>query len=140
MPLTPLEIGADWRLEDWTKARDVLNEEIHVDLLSRSSLLGSCHLLLPNPIYSHSSLQVNDDHDVMTVDLTPFPGRNNGDLEFVVWNRRPWGATSVVRAKLVANSTTIPIPEGIEEQMRTKVDSGDELRHAGVDVGASDHR
>ncbi|MCC6336081.1 MAG: hypothetical protein IT380_19095 [Myxococcales bacterium] len=51
IPHVPVDVTAGWNAADFEKAREWLLAETHIDLFSRSVLLGSCHLRLPNPVY-----------------------------------------------------------------------------------------
>jgi hypothetical protein len=115
LPTTPVEVTRDWSLEDWEKARQLLQKEIHIDLFSRSVLLGSCHLLLPNPVFRSSSLRTTNNDTVLQLDLIPYPGQSLVGLELIIWNQRPWGVSSVMSRPITSPRTSAPIPEGIEE-------------------------
>jgi hypothetical protein len=115
VPTEAFDIFTGWQSTDWAKARDWIQKECHIDLLSRSVLLGSCHLILPNPVFSRSSVRVTDDWKAIVFDLTPFPGQRVTELELIVWNRRAWGATSITRQLVASNRTVIQLPEGVEE-------------------------
>ncbi|MBL8918113.1 MAG: hypothetical protein JNJ54_04560 [Myxococcaceae bacterium] len=115
LPLVPVEITTGWEVSDYEKAREFLMAEAHIDLLSRSTLLGSCHLRLPNPVYRRLHQHVGDDWKSITFEVVPFPNRANEPLELTFWNRRAWGATEVRRLPLHAGPNVLNIPEGVEQ-------------------------
>lgn len=116
VPAAPLEITEQWNASELEKARSWLLKQVHVDLLSRSVIAGSCHLLLPNPVYRRlTSTRVNDAWRAIEFHLSPYPGADVSTLELTHWNRRAWGATSIVRMPLRAGKTVVDLPEGVEE-------------------------
>jgi hypothetical protein len=88
--------------------------EVHVDLLSRSVLLGSCHLRLPNPVFRDLHQRVGSDWRSVTFDLELHPGQWLDELELTFWNRRSWGATLVRRRTLQPGMNVLRVPEGVE--------------------------
>lgn len=115
IPVNGVEITDDWNARDFEKAGEWLHEHLHVDLLSRSVVLGSCHLCLPNPLYRGLSTRVAESWRAIEVHLLPYPGADVSTLELTYWNRRPWGATSVIRVPLSAGVTLVEVPDGVEE-------------------------
>ncbi len=115
LPLAPTDITSGWLAADLEKARTFFMSEVHIDLLSRSVLLGSCHLRLPNPVYRSLHQRVGSDWRSVTFELEPYPDQALDGLELTFWNRRSWGATSVRRMKLQPGLNTLDVPEGVEE-------------------------
>ena len=112
---TPVDITPGWDLDEFGKAREWLSSEVHIDLFSRSVLLGSCHLRLPNPIYRKLDGRIGDDGRSITFDLTPYPNKDHEELELTFWNRRAWGATEVRRMPLRAGENLLHVPDGVEQ-------------------------
>ncbi len=115
LPLTPVEITNGWEASDFEKARDFFMSETHVDLLSRSVLLGSSHLRLPNPVFRDLHQRVGSDWRSVTFDLELHPGQSLDELELTFWNQRSWGATSVWRMTLQPGMNVLRVPEGVEQ-------------------------
>jgi hypothetical protein len=115
LPLTPVDIAIGWQAGDFEKARNFLAAEVHIDLLSRSVLMGSCHLRLPNPIYRDVHQRVGSDRQSVTFDLEPYPNQSLDGLELTIWNQRSWGATSVRRMTLQPGINALSVPEGVEQ-------------------------
>jgi hypothetical protein len=115
LPLTPVEVSAGWEAADFVKAREFLLREVHIDLFSRSVLLGSCHLSLPNPVYRCLCPHVSDDSKTINFELIPFSKQSPDPLELTFWGRRAWGATEVRRLPLVFGANLLNVPEGVEE-------------------------
>jgi len=115
LPLRPVEVASGWGASDYEKARQFLKAEIHVDLLSRSVLLGSCHLRLPNPVYRRLHQRVGDDWRSIIFEVDPHPNQPVGALELTLWNRRGWGATAVRQVPLQAGANLVAMPEGVEQ-------------------------
>lgn len=115
LPLAPIDITSGWHAADFEKARNFFMSEVHLDLLSRSVLLGSCHLRLPNPIYRDLHQRVGSDWRSVTFDLELHPGQSRDDLELTFWNQRSWGATSVRRMTLQPGINALSVPEGVEQ-------------------------
>ncbi len=88
IPTVPVEIAEGWNASDVDKARAWLVDQIHVDLLSRSVLAGSCHLRLPNPLYRRLTRRVDDSWRAIEFRLTPYAGVDLATLELTHWNRR----------------------------------------------------
>jgi hypothetical protein len=114
LPKSATDLFAGWPDSDIQRARARLREEIHIDLLARSVLWGSCHLVLPNPLYGESSFRVRDDWRSVELELRPHPGRTVENLELVVSSRRAWGKTAVTRKALTSPRVVVPLPEGVE--------------------------
>src|SRR5690606_38331177 len=114
-PTAPVNIMNGWGKSDFEKARDFFMAEVHVDLLSRSILLGSCHLRLPNPIFRDVHQRVGSEGRSVSFDLDLLPGRSLDELELTFWNQRSWGATSVRRMTLQPGRNTQNVPEGVEQ-------------------------
>ena len=115
LPLAPVEITENWERIDFEKARSFLMAEIHMDLLSRSVMLGSCHLRLPNPVYRDLHQHVDDDWRSINFEVVPYSDQPVQGLELTFWNRRAWGATQVRRMALQAGSNLLTVPEGVEQ-------------------------
>ena len=115
LPLKPVEITTGWQVSDFEKARKFFMAEVHVDLLSRSVLLGSCHLRLPNPVYRRIHQRVANDWRSVTFDVDPYPDQSLGELDLTFWNQRSWGATSVQRMTLQPGINVLHVPEGVEQ-------------------------
>lgn len=115
LPLVPIDITSGWQAVDFEKARNFFMSEVHLDLLSRSVLLGSCHLRLPNPIYRDLHQRVGSDWRSVTFDLELHPGQSLDELELTFWNQRSWGASSVRRMTLQPGSNALGVPEGVEQ-------------------------
>ncbi|MBI3207052.1 MAG: hypothetical protein HYZ29_36275 [Myxococcales bacterium] len=115
LPLAPIDITSGWQAADFEKARNFFMSEVHLDLLSRSVLLGSCHLRLPNPIYRDLHQRVGRDWRSVTFDLELHPGQSLDELELTFWSQRSWGATSVRRMTLQPGSNALSVPEGVEQ-------------------------
>jgi len=114
-PLTAVDITNGWQAADFEKARDFLMSEVHLDLLSRSVLLGSCHLRLPNPVFRDIHQRVGSDWRSVAFALELHPGQSLDELELTFWNQRSWGATSVRRMTLQPGMNVLPVPEGVEQ-------------------------
>jgi hypothetical protein len=110
----PVEVGEGWNASDFERARTWLLNEVHVDPFARCVLLGSCHLLLPNPVYRRLTTRVDARWQRVEVHLSPWAGADVSTLELVHWNRRAWGATSVVRVPLRSGENVVSLPEGVE--------------------------
>lgn len=115
LPLAPIDITSGWEAAEFEKARNFFMSEVHLDLLSRSVLLGSCHLRLPNPVYRDLHERVGSDWRSVTFDLEPHPGQSLDELELTFWNQRSWGATSVLRTTLQPGLNVLRVPEGVEQ-------------------------
>ncbi len=115
VPLAPIDITSGWLPTDFEKARSFFISEVHVDVLSRSVLLGSCHLRLPNPLYRDLKQRVGSDWHSLTFDLDAYPNQSLDGLELTLWNQRSWGATSVRRVTLHPGVNTLRVPEGVEQ-------------------------
>jgi hypothetical protein len=115
LSLAPVDITNGWGTVDFEKARDFFMSEVHVDLLSRSVLLGSCHLRLPNPVFRDLHQRVGSGWRSVTFDLAPHPGQSLDELELTFWNQRSWGATSVRRITLQPGVNVLGVPEGVEQ-------------------------
>ena len=115
LPLAPVDITNGWGTSDFEKARDFFMSEVHVDLLSRSVLLGSCHLRLPNPVFRDLHQRVESEWRSVTFDLELHPGQSLDELELTFWNQRSWGATSVRRMTLQPGMNVLRVPEGVEQ-------------------------
>lgn len=118
VPLTPVDITSGWGTSEFEKARDFFLSEVHLDVLSRSVLLGSCHLRLPNPVFRDLHLRVGSDWRSVTVGLELYPDQSADDLELTFWNQRSWGATGVRRVTLQPGANVLHVPEGVEEVTR----------------------
>lgn len=114
LPITPVDITRGWGAHDFEKAREFFESEVHIDLLSRSVLLGSCHLRLPNPIYRELHQHVGTDWNSVIFNLELHPGQIS-ELELTLWNKRSWGATSVRNMKLKPGQNVLSVPEGVEQ-------------------------
>lgn len=114
-PLTAVDITTGWQAADFEKARDFFKSEVHVDLLSRSVLLGSCHLRLPNPVFHDLHQHVGRDWQSVMFDLKLYPGQSLEEIELTFWNQRSWGATSVRRMTLQPGLNVLHVPEGVEQ-------------------------
>lgn len=115
LPVDPVRITNGWEVSDFEKARDFLVSEIHLDILSRSVLLGSCHLCLPNPVFRGLHQSAGRDWKSITFDLQLHPSGTLDVLELTVWNRRSWGATSVRHMILQPGTNVLCVPEGVEQ-------------------------
>lgn len=115
LPLAPVDITNGWGTSDFNKARNFLMSEVHVDLLSRSVLIGSCHLRLPNPVFRELHQRVGTDWRSVIFDLEPHPCQSLEELELTFWNQRSWGATSVRRMTLQPGRNVLLVPEGVEQ-------------------------
>lgn len=115
LPLAPVDITNGWGTSDFEKARDFLISEVHTDLLSRSVLLGSCHLRLPNPLYRKIDHRVGSDWRSVSFDVDPYPNQALDELELTFWNQRAWGATSVRRVTLQPGVNLLSVPEGVHQ-------------------------
>lgn len=115
LPLAPIDITSGWQGADFEKARNFFMSEVHVDILSRSVLLGSCHLRLPNPVFRDLHQRVGSDWRSVTFDLELHPGQSLDELELTFWNQRSWGATSVRRTTLQPGVNALSVPEGVEQ-------------------------
>jgi len=109
-----IDVTKGWKATDVEKAREFLLAEIHIDLLSRSVLVGSCHLRLPNPVFRSLDLREGSDGRSILVDVDAYPNASCDDLELIYWNRRAWGATSVQNLTLKPGMNVLPMPEGVE--------------------------
>lgn len=115
LPLVAVDITNGWETSDFEKARNFFMSEIHVDLLSRSVMLGSCHLRLPNPVFRALQRRLGSDGRSVIFDLDLHPGQSINELELTFWNQRPWGATSVRRMTLQPGMNELRVPEGVEQ-------------------------
>ncbi|WP_437598556.1 VPA1262 family N-terminal domain-containing protein [Sorangium sp. So ce590] len=115
LPVVPVDITNGWGTSDFEKARDFFMSEVHVDLLSRSVLLGSCHLRLPNPAFRNLHQRVGSDWRSVTFELELHPGQSLDELELTFWNQRSWGATSVRSMTLQPGMNVLRVPEGVEQ-------------------------
>ncbi|MFA0925623.1 VPA1262 family N-terminal domain-containing protein [Pseudomonas syringae pv. tagetis] len=115
IPLTVIDITRGWIANDFERARDFFMSEVHVDLLSRSVLLGSCHLRLPNPVFRELHQHVGDDWRSVTFDLELHAGQTIDELELIFWNQRSWGASSVRQMTLKPGTNVIHLPESVEQ-------------------------
>ncbi|MCU0682664.1 MAG: VPA1262 family N-terminal domain-containing protein [Polyangiaceae bacterium] len=114
LPLSPVDITKGWGASDSEKAREFFMAQVHVDILSRSVLLGSCHLRLPNPVFRNVHQRVGSDRRSVTFDLELHPGQSLDELELTLWNQRSWGATSVRHMMLQPGTNLLCVPEGVE--------------------------
>lgn len=74
------------------KCREWLLNQLHFDLESRPIHVGSCHLVLPNPIFSNLVHHFDSsDRTKMHFRLTPFPDTDLSTLTIVFRERRPGG-------------------------------------------------
>lgn len=115
LPLAPIDITSGWEAAEFEKARNFFISEVHLDLLSRSVLLGSCHLRLPNPVYRDLHQRVGSDWRSVTFDLEPHSGQSLDELELTFWNQRSWGSTSALRMTLQPGLNVLRVPEGVEQ-------------------------
>lgn len=115
IPTTPVNVTQDWEASDFEKARTFFMAQVHVDVLSRSVLIGSCHLRLPNPIYRDLHQRVGSDWRSVTFDVDPYPTQPLNGLELTFWNQRSWGATSVRLMTLQPGINVLDVPEGVEQ-------------------------
>lgn len=115
IPLKAVHITNGWLPSDFENARDFFISEAHVDLLSRSILLGSCHLRLPNPVFRDLHLHVGSDWQSVNFDLDLHPGQSLDEFELTFWNQRSWGATSVRHMTLEPGMNILQVPEGVEQ-------------------------
>ena len=115
LPVAPVDVTSGWEPADFEKARNFLMSEVHLDLLSRSVLSGSCHLRLPNPVYRELHQRVGSDWRSVTFNLDPYPNLSADPLELTFWNQRSWGATSVRRMTLQPGLNVLRVPEGVEQ-------------------------
>ncbi len=112
---SPVDVTSGWELDEFRRAREWMSSEVHIDLFSRSVLLGSCHLRLPNPVYRKLDSHIGADRKSITFDLVPYPNRASEELELTFWNRRAWGCSEVRRLVLRAGKNLLRIPEGVEQ-------------------------
>lgn len=119
LPLAPVEITKGWQASDFEKACEFFMAEVHLDLVSRSVLLGSCHLRLPNPVYRRIHPRVSSNWRSVNFDVQPYPNQSLDDLELTFWNQRAWGATSVRRTALQPGINLLGVPEGVEQVAHT---------------------
>ncbi|MCL2778717.1 MAG: phospholipase D family protein [Polyangiaceae bacterium] len=115
VPVAPIDVTHGWETTDFEHARNFFMSEVHVDILSRSVLVGSCHLRLPNPIYRDLQQRVGSDWRSVTFDVDPYPTQPLNELELMFWNQRSWGATSVRRMTLQPGVNVLHVPEGVEQ-------------------------
>jgi len=115
LPLAPVDITVGWEVPNFEKARNFFMSEVHLDLLARSVLLGSCHLRLPNPVYRDLHQRVGSDWRSVTYDLELHPQGSLDELELTFWNQRSWGATSVRRVTLQPGVNELRVPEGVAQ-------------------------
>jgi hypothetical protein len=115
LPIEAVSITNGWQSSDFERARDFLMSEIHVDILSRSVLIGSCHLCLPNPIFIDLRQHPGKDWKSISFDLHVNSGKVLDGLELTVWNRRSWGATSVRHIGMKPGVNVLHFPEGVEQ-------------------------
>lgn len=113
LSLVPVDITNGWETSDFEKARNFFMSEIHLDLLSRSVMLGSCHLRLPNPVFRDLQQRTGSDGRSVTFDLDLYPGQFPDELDLIFWNQRSWGATSVRRMTLQPGINVLRVPEGV---------------------------
>ncbi len=74
------------------KCRDWLLKMLHFDLESRPIHIGSCHLVLPNPLFSNVAGHFdNADRTKMHFRLMPCPGTDLSTLSIIFRELRPGG-------------------------------------------------
>ncbi|MCL2726078.1 MAG: phospholipase D family protein [Polyangiaceae bacterium] len=115
VPIASVDVTQGWEASDFEKARNFFMAEVHVDILSRSVLVGSCHLRLPNPIYRDLQQRIGSDRRSVHFDVDPYPAQPLNELELTFWNQRSWGATSVRRMTLQPGINVLHVPEGVEQ-------------------------
>lgn len=115
LPAAAVELTGGWRPVDSERAREFIQSEVHLDLLSRPVLWGSCHLMAPNPVYRRLSRRKCDDDKSIELHLELYSGARFEGLELVSWNQRARGATSIHRIALQPGLNVLCIDEGVEE-------------------------
>ena len=90
------------------KCREWLLNQLHFDLEFRPVHIGSCHLVLPNPIFSNLVHHFDSaDRTKMHFRLAPFPGADLSSLSIIFRERRPGGMGQVHTVRPSNNVFTV---------------------------------
>ena len=92
----PAELPETYSLINFEKIADWLAERLHFDLVRKNSeLIGSLHLILPNPIYRSLSLRLEPDEQRVQIHCDPRPGKEDEakNLELCLREKRLYGYT-----------------------------------------------
>lgn len=113
--LMPMDGGlsclAIWKEEEVNKAREWLTKHFPFDIISRPKLLGSIHLLAPNPVLRDISLRLSEeDSRILCIYADIFPGTSIEGISFVLREYRPRGIDFIVTIPLKGPYTIIDLP------------------------------
>ncbi|WP_148302413.1 VPA1262 family N-terminal domain-containing protein [Leptospirillum ferriphilum] len=89
------------------RCREWLMRKLHFDLESRPIHIGSCHLVLPNPLFSNVGHHFDADRTRMHIRLMPFPGADLSTLSIILREFRPGGMGQVHSCSLDNNVVTV---------------------------------
>ncbi|MCL5259283.1 MAG: VPA1262 family N-terminal domain-containing protein [Nitrospirae bacterium] len=81
--------------------------KLHFDLESRPIHIGSCHLVLPNPLFSNVGHHFDADRTRMHIRLMPFPGADLSPPSIILREFRPGGMGQVHSCSLDNNVVTV---------------------------------
>lgn len=95
--IEPMSTDALWTDSEYDKAIVVLSSKLHFSLEQYPELLGSVHLIAPNPVYRglRSALRVRRDGESSLMRFQPRTGMSVENLVLRFQERAPWGPKEI---------------------------------------------
>lgn len=85
----------NWEISSRDELASKLRQVLPIDLFARPVLLGSAHLLLPNPVFRSVSLRLaDDDSSLVLLQIDPWPG-SSINLTLALREQRLQGASNL---------------------------------------------
>ena len=95
-------------------AYDFLSSELGFSFDQFPELLGSLHLLLPNPVHRAPRVRYEPEERKLLLQIPPRPGRSLNGLQLFVRNERPTGASSLQQCPLGKEFTEVSFQEQMD--------------------------
>ncbi len=107
-----------------SEARGWLSEQMFVDFEAHAELLGSLHLIAPNPILrgiDHHLSTNSAGQDVSVLRFRPRTKQGIEGLRVILIDHRPTGLGSLIQSEITSTVMQIPHPPGTTNQIETVV-------------------
>jgi hypothetical protein len=109
LPIEPIILGNILQNSEIEKLRGFVAESTKLDVLARSKILGSVHLILDNPIFISASERLTKDRMGIAFEIDIAPGKNLDGLKLYVFERRPLGLGKIICKDQLSSSNEIDL-------------------------------
>lgn len=106
---------SEWTTKHREAAISWIKEVTDIDLQERQGLLGSLHLLLPNPLFHSVGIRGSEKEGRVFLKISPYPGQSIAGLSVLAIDQRPAGISALQSLQNVGMQNVLDFPSKVNQ-------------------------